>query len=182
MLTRGYHVLLQQDEIHLAIIALALCLDAAVSQCQKQRCPAILAKTTILSIRVNFETLLRCNTLVGGSSSKSTHSLFPGPLLDSHKHLMSFTTTLCHDFRTHYLAKHSRARMCLVVSEIRSLGLVLCGKYLFMYRRTVSALTASPSLCCSILASWGHWSPCFTPPLNGGSLLGTPRALGACPP
>jgi hypothetical protein len=85
-------------------------------------------------------------TLVGGSSLKSTHSLFPGPLLDSQKYLLSVTTTLCHYFRTHCMSKHSRARMCLIVSERRFLGLCWRGNYLFVYRRTVSALKLTPSL------------------------------------
>jgi hypothetical protein len=34
-------VLLQQGEIHLAIYALALCLDAAALHCRKQRCPTM---------------------------------------------------------------------------------------------------------------------------------------------
>jgi hypothetical protein len=96
------------------------------------------------------------DTLVGGSSSKSTQSLFPGYLLDSQMYLLSVTTTLCHDFRTHCLAKHSRARMCLIVSERRFLGLIWRAKYLFMYRQTVSTLAVTPSLCCCIVASWGH--------------------------
>jgi hypothetical protein len=69
---------------------------------------------------------------------------------------------LCHAFRTHCLAKHTRARMCLIISERRFLGLIRRAKHLFSYRRTVSALTVTPSLYCSILESWWHWSPSFT--------------------
>jgi len=53
--------------------------------------------------------------------------------------------------------------VCLIVSETRFLGLIGRVGYLFMYRRTVSALTISPSLFCSILESWGHSLPRITP-------------------
>jgi hypothetical protein len=125
------------------------------------------------------------DTVVGASSSKSTHSLFPGPLLESQKYLMFVTTTLCHDFRTHYLVKHSRACIRLVVSERRVLGLVWRSKYLFMYRRTVSTLYDSESLLASTASFWqvgGTDRRALHPPSKGGWLLGTPRALIACPP
>jgi hypothetical protein len=35
--------------------------------------------------------------------------------------------------------------------------------YLLRYRRIVSSLIVTPSPCCSILASRGHWSPRLTP-------------------
>ena len=54
-LTRGYHVLLQQGEMHLTVYALALCVYAAAPHCHKQRCPPILANTTI---PVHFDTVL----------------------------------------------------------------------------------------------------------------------------
>jgi hypothetical protein len=140
---------MKQGEKHLVIFALALCLTPLV--------PTATNKGDLLTSPYACTLKPFCSdTLVGGSSSKSTHSLFPDPLLDSQKYLWSVTTILCLDFRTHCLAKHSRARMCLTVSERRFLGLNWRAKYLFRYRRTVSTLTFTPSMCCNILASWRH--------------------------
>jgi hypothetical protein len=67
-------VLLQQGEMHPAIYALALCLNAAPPDCHKPRCDAMLANT---AIRFCF-----IDTWVGGSFSKSIHSLFHGPFIE----------------------------------------------------------------------------------------------------
>jgi hypothetical protein len=153
------HKLMKQGEKHLVIFALAFCLTPLLPNVtNKGVLPYLLTPPYACTLKQ-----LCSDTLVGGSSSKSTHSLFPDPLLDIQKCLWSVTTILCHDFRTHCLAKHSRARMCLSVSERRFLGLSWRAKYLFMYHWTVSTLTVTPSLRCNILASWGHKSPRFTP-------------------
>ena len=119
-LTRGYHVLMQQVRYTSPFTPLLFALTPQLpTVTNKGVLPYLLTPPYACTLKQ-----FCYDTLVGGSSSKSTHSLFPGPLLDSQKYLLSVTTTLCHDFRTHCLAKHSLTRMCLTVSETRILGLI----------------------------------------------------------
>jgi hypothetical protein len=87
------------------------------------------------------------NTLVSVSSSPSTHFLFPGTSLDIKKQFLSFTTMVCHDFRAHCMATHSRARMCGIVNESRPMVLICHTMYLFLHRRTNPTLNITPIRC-----------------------------------
>jgi hypothetical protein len=81
-------VLLQQGEIHLAIFALALCLNADAPHCHTQMCPIILANTTM---RVYFETVLLRN--LGWRIILEKHLLLvPMPLTWQQKALL-----VCHN-------------------------------------------------------------------------------------
>jgi hypothetical protein len=106
------------------------------------------------------------DTLVGGSFSKTTHSLFHGTFIRKPKGRDFVHNLMYHDIRTLCTAKHIRVRTCLIASERCFLGIICRPKYHFMYRRTVKALTRTPSLQCIIWASWAHSSPRFTPALS----------------
>ena len=78
--------------------------------------------------------------LIPGLAVHSRKAFTPcsmAPLLENRECLLSFTTTMCHDFRTHRIAKHIRVRMCLIASKICFLGI--------MWRPSYHLCTGGPS-------------------------------------